>query len=317
MVSPMGIFRAFSSMFKKNLLCKYWLVLLLPLLITACNTNSTIANNLSEREANEIVVLLRSKGIEAFKVQAVATGVGGGGDKTWDIQVPARSITDALAVLNSSGLPRVKGTSLLDLFGTQGLVPSELQNKIRYQEGLSEQLANTIRKMDGIIDANVQITLSQDDDEEKQEMTASVYVKHRGILDNPNSLLITKIKRLISSAIPGLKTDNVSVVADRALFADITLEQIQMGEQFEYVSIWGVTVARGSTALFRTILYIFILVIFLLACLIAWLGWKTYPVIRRNGWRSFLSPQPYAYEVVSTEEQTAEEYPTPAPRGGK
>ena len=72
-------------------------------------------------------------------------------------------------------------------------------------------------------------------------MTASVYVKHRGILDNPNSLLVTKIKRLVSSAIPGLEIDNVSVVSDRALYADITLEQVPRGERKH---VWKVEMLR-------------------------------------------------------------------------
>src|SRR5690606_25821018 len=112
--------------------------------------------------------------------------------------------------------------------------------RIRYQEGLSAQLATTIRKMDGIIDANVQITFPTDEEKEK-ELTASVYVKHRGILDNPNSLTITKIKRLIASSVPGLTPENVSVVTDRALYADITLEPLQqLEEQRDFTTIWSI-----------------------------------------------------------------------------
>lgn len=252
--------------------------------LTSCNTRTTIVNSIPEREANEIVVLLNSKGIEAVKTPAAVSAVGGGtGDKMWDIQVPANQITESLAVLNQAGLPRLKGTSLLQLFGSQGLVPSDLQDKIRYQEGLSEQLATTIRKMDGIIDANVQITFPKDE-EEQTELTASVYVKHRGILDNPNSLAITKIKRLISSAVPGLKAENVSVVTDRAVYADITLQNgVQVVEPKEFVSIWSVAVAKDSASRFRLIFYTFILLLFLLACALAWLVWKTLPLIQHEG----------------------------------
>lgn len=168
-------------------------------------------------------------------------------------------------------------------FWCTGACPSDTQDKIRYQEGLSEQLATTIRKMDGIIDANVQITFPSEELPAK-EITASVYVKHRGILDNPNSLAITKIKRLVSSAIPGLTTDNVSVVTDRALYADITLEKpLQCEEGKEFASIWSVVVVKESANRFRLIFYSFFILLFLLLCALAWLIWKMVPIIQEQG----------------------------------
>ncbi len=251
-------------------------------LCVGCQTQTTIVNNIPEREANEIIVLLASKGIDAEKA-AAAVAAGATGEQKWNVSVPPNQITDALGILNQAGLPRIKGTSLLDLFGAQGLVPSELQDRIRYQEGLSEQLATTVRKMDGIIDANVQITFPHDG-EEGQQLTASVYVKHRGILDNPNSLTITKIKRLIASAIPGLTLENVSVVTDRALYADISLEPLHLlEEQRNFVSVWTVIIAKDSVTRFRLIFYAFIILLFLLTCALAWLIWKFWPVIKNKG----------------------------------
>jgi type III secretion protein J len=282
-----------------------FLVTLGVLFLQGCNTKSIIINTVPGREANEIVVLLNSKGIQAEKIPAPVTTTGAATtEQMWNIQVPASQITDALAVLNQSGLPRVKGTTLLDLFGAQGLVPSEMQDRIRYQEGLSEQLATTIRKMDGIIDANVQITIPTEEEAHK-ELTASVYVKHRGILDNPNSLAITKIKRLVASALPGLNIENVTVVADRALYADISLQSPQfMEEDKPYVVIWSIAVAKDSATRFRFIFYTFIILLFLLACSLAWLVWKFYPYLeRQGGLRFLLRPEQYVSETPAEKEE--------------
>lgn len=270
--------------------------------LISCTTNSIIVNSVPEREANEIVVILNSKGIAAVKVAAPTSTVGGTTEKMWDITVPAHQITDALAILNQAGLPRIKGTSLLDLFGSQGLVPSDMQDKIRYQEGLSEQLASTIRKMDGIIDANVQITFPSDEDSNKS-LTASVYVKHRGILDNPNSLAITKIKRLISSAVPNLSIKNVQVVTDRALYADISLQTPQQLEEEKHlISIWSIGITKESANRFRIIFYSFIILLFLLACALAWLIWKFFPLIQRKGGIDFIiKPDQYESDSVEVE----------------
>lgn len=288
-----------------------FLFLVLMFLTAGCATRTTIANNVSEREANEIVVLLASQGIQAEKVVAPVTGVGAAATtaQNWDITVPSNQITEALSILNRSGLPRVKGTTLLDLFGAQGLVPSDMQDRIRYQEGLSEQLAMTIRKMDGIIDANVQITFPSDQEEGKT-LTASVYVKHEGILDNPNSLLVTKIKRLVASAVPGLKIENVAVVTDRALFSDITYPSLteKTAEERDFVSIWSVIVARESASLFRLIFYIFSIVLFLFICAFIWMLWKFYPILRgRGGFKAFFYPEQIDLAMLQAKETPPEE----------
>ena len=283
-------------------------LLLLALFVAGCATQTAIVTNVEDREANEIVVLLASKGVDAVKTATATTTTGTTTAAGWDISVPASQITEALAILNKAGLPRTKGTTLLDLFGSASLVPSDLQDQIRFQEGLSEQLGNTIRKMDGIIDADVQITFPQGEETEAA-YTASVYVKHRGVLDNPNSLMVTKIKRLVASALPGLSIDNVSVIADRALISDIALQSYDRPEDIkEYVSIWSVVIAKNSAARFRIIFYAFIFLLFILACALAWFIWKCFPIIQHQGGiKSLYQPNQYVPGAVAEEKEAEEE----------
>jgi type III secretion protein J len=294
--------RALYKVFCFSLFCTF-------LLLTGCDSRAKIVNNLVEREANEIVVLLVSRGIGAEKEEAPATSTGGGGGVVhWNITVPAHQITDAISVLNSSGLPRTRGTTLLDLFGEQGLVPSEMQDRVRYQEGLSEQLANTIRMMDGIVDASVQITFPQGDDEEhRKNLTASVLVKHRGILDNPNSLTVTKIKRLVASSLPGLEVENVTVIPDRSLTSDITLQQLQLAEDLEYVSIWGIVIAKVSAGSFQILLYILLTIIFFFALALIWICWKFSPFLLHNeGYKQLITLAPIAFNKQPAKSAAAE-----------
>lgn len=265
------------------------------LFLIGCHSQTTIINSVAERDANEIIVLLSNKGVAAVKEPAPSSTVGGAStEKLWNITVPSAQITEALGILNQAGLPRLKGTTLLDLFGTSGLVPSDLQDRIRYQEGLSEQLATTIRKMDGIIDADIQITFPQEE-EGARPLTASVYVKHRGILDNPNSLGVTKIKRLIASAVPGLTVDTVSVITDRALYADAASFEspAHLQEVGALVEIWGIHILRDSAPLFRVIFYSFLIVLFIIACALVWLIWKVMPIIQKMGVASLVKIEPY------------------------
>ncbi|EPP34506.1 type III secretion apparatus lipoprotein, YscJ/HrcJ family [Chlamydia ibidis] len=273
---------------------------------TSCNSRSLIVHGLPGREANEIVVLLVSKGVAAQKQPQVASAAAGGStEQMWDISVPAAQITEALAILNQAGLPRMKGTSLLDLFAKQGLVPSEMQEKIRYQEGLSEQMASTIRKMDGIVDASVQISFTTET-EENLPLTASVYIKHRGVLDNPNSILASKIKRLVASAVPGLVPENVSVISDRAAYSDITINgPWGLSDEIDYVSVWGIVLAKSSLGKFRFVFYCLVLLLFILSSGLLWLIWKTHTLILTlGGAKGFFDPAPYS--KISLEKKSEE-----------
>src|SRR6516165_10572370 len=103
-------------------------------LMTGCESRKIIVNGLDEREANEILVFLANKNIDAIKVQS-ATGGGGGGAGSkivlWDISVESGQALDAMALLNQAGLPRRRSQNLLNIFTGAGLVPSEMEQKIR------------------------------------------------------------------------------------------------------------------------------------------------------------------------------------------
>jgi type III secretion protein J len=265
----------------------------LLLMLTACTERIAIINSVDEREANEIVVFLASKGIGAEKQAAVSGTVGGGGGpQMWNIYVDPANITEALSILNRNGLPRKQGQNLLEIFGETGLVPTDMQQKIRYQAGLAQQIANTIRQIDGVIDATVQLSMPSDD---QQTITAAVYVKHQGVLDNPNSQLVTKIKQLVAGSVPGLKLENVTVISDRSRFTDVTLagEQKTVEEEREFVSIWGVLVGRGSVGLFRFYFIMFSLIIIILIALLLWVLYKCLPYIKEHGFQKLFLDLPF------------------------
>lgn len=266
-------------------------VLLLCLCFTSgCTSRKTIVNALDEKEANEILVFLSTKGIDAAKVRNLDSG-GAGGSKLvlWDISVSADQSSEAMALLNQIGLPRRRGQSLLGIFANSGLVPSELQESIRYQAGLAEQIASTIRKIDGVLDAEVQISFPKEDPlnpgADKKKITASVYVKHSGVLDDPNIHLATKIKRLVAASITGLDYDNVTVIGDRARLTERVGASIfgSGDEAKQYVSVWTIILAKESVTRFQIIFFSFIILLLLLTLALIWLGWKLYPVLRHHG----------------------------------
>lgn len=267
------------------------LLLCLLLALTACSSDRTIVNGLDEKEANEILVFLSTRGIDATKIKSTEGG-GGGGQKItlWDIVVSEDKVTEAMALLNQNGLPRRRGQNLLGLFANVGLVPSEMQDKIRYQAGLAEQIASTIRKIDGVLDAEVQISFPEEDPlnpggEKKGKITASVYVKHSGVLDDPNSHLVTKIKRLVAASVTGLDFDNVTVIGDRARFNELPsgILPSALEEEKQYVNVWSIIIAQDSLFRFRLIFFSFTFLLLLLILGLVWVLWKVYPLLKEHG----------------------------------
>lgn len=284
-------------------------------LLTGCESRRVIVNNLDEREANEILVFLTNKQIDATKVQAATEGGGGNKAVVWNISVESTQAADAMALLNQAGLPRRKSQNLLAIFGNQQLVPSGMQEKIRFQAGTAEQIASIIRKIDGVLDADVQISFPDEDPlnpgATKQKITASVYVKHSGVLDDPNAHLITRIKRLVASSVNGLDYDNVTVIPDRARFGEGGGVSLNEGER-PYVNVWSIIVAQSSLSRFRLIFFTFTIALVLLTTALVWLIYKFLPLIQAaGGIKGLFSIHPIKYEdltpLFSQKKEKAEE----------
>jgi len=271
---------------------KSLLFLLLSIFLIGCETNQSIISNIEERQANEIVVFLASKGIAAQKITATQEATpGGGGTTTYDIFVDKDKAVEAMAILNQNGLPRVKGTNLLDLFAKQGLMTSDKEETIRYQAGLEEELKNTIRKIDGVIDADVKISfpstteLTPAPGTEAAKIKAAVYIKHQGVFDDPNQQLESKIKRLLAGSIESLSYDDVSVISDKSRFTDIKFpsDMKMIGPRAleqEYVKIWSVTMTKKSATTFRIIFFTMIFLTFIFTAIAGYFIYKFYPQIK-------------------------------------
>lgn len=281
-------------------------------LLASCESRKVIVNELDEKEANEILVFLANRNIDASKVQSASAGGGGSKIVLWNISVESTQATEAMALLNQAGLPRRRAQNLLTIFKDVGLVPSEMQEKIRYQAGLAEQIASTIRKIDGVLDADVQISFPEEDplnpNAPKQKITASVYVKHNGVLDDPNAHLVTRIKRLVSGSVNGLDFDYVTVIGDRARFSESSnLQGSSAEEEKQYVNIWSIILAKESVTRFRIVFFSFSVLILLLLLSVIWIWWKFHVLLKDSGGISkIFTPHPIQLEDLHPPEPKAD-----------
>lgn len=295
----------------------HFLICLLLLMLTGCAKKIDLVHDLDEPEAIAILSVLANEGIDGNKVKSASSGsTGGNKGGEWMISIDEKDYRQAMIVLAKNGLPRKKADSLLSLFPDQGLVPSEMGQKIRKQQGINSEIANTIRNFDGILDVNVHISTPEEDgagggfnkNAPKKEMTAAVYVRHNGVLDDPNSHLITKIKRLVSASITGLDIDKVTVVPDKAsLFTSIpqTLTPIAT------TNILGISVSKSSVTTLRIVLLSSFFFVLFLVGIIGFLVWKIMPVTQEYKGILFsfkqITPEMFLENVEEREVQESEE----------
>ena len=147
----------------------------------------------------------------------------------------------ALEVLRDNGLPRERFAGMGQVFKKEGLISSPLEERARYIYALSQELGNTISKIDGVLAARVHVVLPERGavGEAGTPSTAAVFIKHQ---EGYNLEIIQpQIRRLVTNSIPGLSADRVSVI-----FVASQNRNAAASAAAQLDHVWGMDVAPGS-----------------------------------------------------------------------
>ena len=174
------------------------------LVLTACGGRVDLMGAIPESEANEVLAALIKADIPTEKVSGKEGMVG--------VRVASGDVGRALEVLRDNGLPRERFAGMGQVFKKEGLISSPLEERARYIYAVSQELSNTLSKIDGVLAARVHVVLPERGTagETGVPSTAAIFIKHQ---DGYNLEIIQpQIRRLVTNSIPSLTADRVSVV---------------------------------------------------------------------------------------------------------
>ena len=214
---------------------------LLAALLTACGADLFTA--MTEPDCNEALATLLAAGIAAEKTSP-------DNGKTWTLRVPEDRIVKSLDLLRERGLPRSHFSSLGDLFKKDGLISTPVEERVRFVYGVSQELSETLSRMDGVVVARVHIVLPNNDPlaTQAKPSSASVFIKYRP--DMPIAALISPVKNLVAHSVEGLQYEQVSVTFVAAEAASVASPPADAGIAGRSILAIAVALLGGLVACF-------------------------------------------------------------------
>lgn len=178
------------------------LAMLACLALSACKTD--LYSRLDEKQANEIVAILRESGIGSDRRVDK--------DKSITVTVDDAGFAAAVEILKSKGYPRQSFSTMGEVFNSGGLVVSPTEERAKMMYALSEELARTISSIDGVLTARVHIVLEESDllRQNSKPSAAAVFVRYAAAV--PADQFLPQIKMLVANSVSGVTYDKVSVI---------------------------------------------------------------------------------------------------------
>lgn len=188
---------------------------------------SVLYTNVSARDAGEITTALDKEGIR-YQVDT-EKGL---------VLVDATKVHEARMKLASQGLPNHTGMGFELIDKEQGFGTSNFVQNARYQRALEGELARTIMSMSSVQNARVHLALPKETAfiRDRRKSSASVMIE-MGSGRQLDDEQVGAIMHLVASSVPGMESDQVTVVDSKGHLLSKTDPQGGIGlsaRQFQY-----------------------------------------------------------------------------------
>ena len=171
--------------------------------LAGCEEKATLFSNLEESQANSVMAALLGESIACAKTP--------GDEGAWNVQIDASDFAKAANLCERRGLPRRAHKGIGEVFKKTGMVSSPSEERIRFMDAISQDLAATISMIEGVVDARVHVVLPENDPFAKNALPSSAAVAIRARWDADLSDAIPQVKGLVKNAIEGLAFEKITV----------------------------------------------------------------------------------------------------------
>jgi type III secretion protein J len=209
------------------------------LLVAGCN--ATVRSQLSEGQANQLVVALDAAAIAAHKVAGPNADAHG-----YRVDVAAGELNAALRVLQQQGLPAPEPPAIEALLEPSGLVATPEEERARLSSATAAELARSLERIDGVVAARVHLvlpsTLRSLDAPAAPPQAAVLLVRRAGVAP----IAEHDARKLVAAAVSGLDPQAVTVVQTQAARVETS--------RASTVRVGPFSVRRESAGLLRGVL---------------------------------------------------------------
>ncbi len=245
--------------------------------LTAC-TEIVLLQDLEQRDANEIMVMLARNGIEAKK-----KGVEKQQTTTWTITVLSGDETRARELLVANNLPRQRELGLSGVCKESGLIPTPKMEKCRELLALKGEIINSLESIPTVVDADVVLNMPDkqdfpDENNPAPRPTASVVIQVDTPLGETMVIDESKVQQFVANSVSGMDVRDVAVIItrssggggtenqpDESIKTAVTVgeEDGEEGEELEeeFSTVGGLLMDPGSARKFKLIMVLGLVVV--------------------------------------------------------
>lgn len=180
--------------------------------LAAC-AQETLYHQLTQEDANKVMVLLEQHGIEAKLKQQMIQN-----EMSWSIEVKKEDLPRARELVVTSEVISPRSPGLKEIYqgkGSGGWIKTPAEERARYLLALKGELVNSIKKLPNVVDTDVVLNIPQEDDfglKEKKHPTASVVIKTQSPAVGETPLSEVQIQQFVANAVEGMSPRDVSVL---------------------------------------------------------------------------------------------------------
>jgi len=177
------------------------LLLALVLLLSGCNEVS-VSDNISQRQANQIVVAL-----SAFGIPAEVEKSGRGQTNAYSVLVRRRNYAEALRIIEERNLPSKPDESLQDLIAQKGLMPNPREiEALRTDRAMSKELEDLLENHAGVASAKAVVRKFAAGEGAKPGVSLVLQLREEGKLSKE------EVVPLLQKVVPNIAAEDVNVI---------------------------------------------------------------------------------------------------------